>query len=166
METNLRTPILVLAAFFILVMVPTSRALGQEACPVSGTPEQRTSFLETNMGAMRVKSDAAKAQQQEWMTQIRAELKLAGKWSAKIGKAWNKEIESDPAFQAHQKNIERLLKDSDALLLTALSDPYLPCNKIEMFLSIFAEVQVETNRQFEIMNKAMLARRELPSSDR
>ena len=166
METKLHIKSLVLVATVVLFSASTFQAFGQEACPANGTSDQRTSFLKASMTALQVKSDASKKKQEEWLTQTRAELKLAGKWSAKIGKAWSKEVESDTAFQAHQTNIERLLKDSDTYLLAALGDPELPCSKIELFLSTFAEVQAETGRQFEIMNNAMQARRNLPTADR
>ena len=149
-------------AVALLLLSASFTAVADDACPATGSEKDRVAYLTSRLDALKAESDAKKKEQEEWLELIRAKLKLDGKWSENVGKTWSRETMSDTGFVEHQSNIARHLKQYDASLLSALSDPQAPCSQIEATISSLQAVQAETLMQYKIMTDSMLALSGLP----
>lgn len=153
----------------LLLLSISAGAVAQDTCPVTGSKDERIAYLSKHLNALRDRSEASKKEQEQRLGLIRAELKMEGKWSARIGKQWSDSVQSTPEFKAHQSSIERHLERYDESLDGAFANadknPQASCSHIDTTIASMQAVQAETRKQFAMMTAAMSALHDTASGD-
>jgi len=143
----------------LILSLPISAA-AQEACPTTGSEDDRIAYLKNSLESLRTQGDASQKKQEERLDAFRAKLKMEGKWSDELGSSWRNEVMSSPKFKAYQSNMDGHLNQYEASLnafLTGEKDPEGSCIHINSTISSVQALLAEKEKQYDFMAAALLA---------